>query len=169
MKNFGFIFMILFILLHGSSCTVSYSFTGAAIPENINSFNVKPFRNNAANAPAPYGQEFAEALKDRILSQTKLSMENNGGDVVFEGSITGYNVEPIAVQSNEEAAQNRLTISVRVSYLNTKDPKKSFETSFSRFSDYDSGQSLSSVEDQLLTEINEQITLDIFNQAFNDW
>lgn len=151
------------------SCKVSYSFTGAAIPENLKTFSVKPFQNNAANAPAPYGQQFSESLKDRILSQTKLSLQNNNSDIIFEGRITAYLVQPIAIQNNETAAQNRLSITVQVSYVNTKDPKKNYESSFTRFSDYDATQSLSAIESQLLEEINSQLTLDIFNKSFNDW
>lgn len=152
-----------------SGCKVSYSFTGAPIPENIKTFNVKPFTISAANAPAPYGQQFAEALKDRILSQTKLALQNLQSDVVFEGRIVAYSVQPIAIQNDDQAAQNRLTVTVQVSFLNTKDPKKSFENSFTRFTDYDATQNLTSVENQLLEEINEQLTIDIFNRAFNDW
>lgn len=162
-------FSILLLAFVIQACKVNYSFTGAPIPENIKTFTVKPFTINAANAPAPYGQQFAEALKDRILTRTKLTLQNSQSDVLFEGRITAYSVNPIAIQNNEQAAQNRLSVSVQVSFLNTKDPKNSFEQSFTRFTDYDAAQNLSTVETQLLEEINEQLTIDIFNKAFNNW
>jgi hypothetical protein len=45
----------------------------------------------------------------------------------------------------------------------------SFEQTFSRFRDYDSGLSLSDVEEALMKQINEELVEDIFNKAFVNW
>jgi hypothetical protein len=95
-------------------------------------------------------------------------MKQNG-DLQFEGAITDYNVAPVAIQSNDQAANNRLTITVNVKYTNKFDLTKNFEQSFSRFADFKANTSISSQEDVLLTEINRQLTEDIFNRAFNNW
>jgi hypothetical protein len=94
---------------------------------------------------------------------------NKGGDLNFDGSITGYTTNPIAIQSTDLAALNRLTITVTVKYTCSFDEKKNFEQSFSRFADYTSSQSLTAVEQELIQTINDQLTLDIFNRALNDW
>ena len=151
------------------SCKVNYSFTGASIAEDIKTVSVKTFQNYAPLANANLSQTFTEALKDKFLSQTNLDLVTKNGDLQFEGSITGYNVTSVAIQGNETAALNRLTITVKVKFTNTKDSSLDFETNFSRYTDYESSQNLGSIEDGLIVEINEQLTQDIFNKAVSNW
>jgi hypothetical protein len=87
----------------------------------------------------------------------------------FEGEITGYAIAPVAIQSNDLAASNRLTIMVHVKFVNTKDEKQNFDTSFSRFADYSSTQSLTAVQANLIDQINQQLVQDIFNKAMINW
>lgn len=104
-----------------------------------------------------------------VSSQTNLALMKQNGDLQFEGSIIDYNVAPVAIQSGDQAALNRLTVTVKVKYSNKFDISKNFEQSFSRFSDFEASKTISSVEAQLLSEINRQLTEDIFNKAFNNW
>ncbi len=159
--------LLIFSLIQG--CKVSYSFSGAAIPPEAKTVSVQYFQNNASLAPPTLSQKFTEALRDKLSSQTRLALVSRGGDLAFEGSIIGYMTAPIAIQSSDQAALNRLTITVNVKYTCVFDEKKNFEQSFSRFYDYASTQSLASVEDQLIEQINDQLVQDIFNRALNDW
>ena len=156
-----------FISSHG--CKIHYGFNGATIPPEAKTVAVQYFQTTATLAPPTLSQSFTEALKDRMSTQTRLALVNKDGDLNFEGSITGYSTVPIAIQSTDQAALNRLTISVNVKYTCTFDEKKNFEQGFTRFADYNSTQSISSIEEQLIRDINEQLTLDIFNRALNDW
>lgn len=151
------------------ACKVNYSFTGAAIAEDVKTISVKQFQNFAPLANVNYSQTFSEALKDIFISQTNLSLVTSNGDLQFEGSITNYQITSVAIQGNETAAKNRLTITVKVKFTNTKDKKQSFETDFTRFTDYDSSVNLSSIEDGLIKEINDQLTQDIFNKSVGSW
>ena len=151
------------------SCKVNYSFTGASIPEDVKTVSVQTFPSYAPLANANLSQTFTEALKNIFLSQTNLDLVAKEGDLQFEGSITGYNVTSVAIQGNETAALNRLTITVKAKFTNTKDKELNFETSFSRFLDYESSQNLASIEDELIKDINEQLTQDIFNKAVSNW
>jgi hypothetical protein len=160
----GFVLVVLF-----SGCKVSYSFSGAAIPPEANTVSVLYFQNNASLAPPTLSQKFTEALRDRLSTQTRLALVSRGGDLSYEGSIIGYATAPIAIQSTDQAALNRLTITVSVKYTCAFDEKKNFEQTFSRFFDYPSTQSLASVEEQLMQEINDQLVQDIFNKSLNDW
>ncbi len=146
-----------------------YGFSGATIPPEAKTVSVQYFQNQATLAPPTLSQTFTEALRDRLSSQTRLGLVNKNGDLNFEGSITGYSTSPIAIQSTDVAALNRLTITVNVKYTCNFDEKKNFEQSFSRFADYNSSQSLTTVEQELISQINEQLTLDIFNRALNNW
>jgi Lipopolysaccharide-assembly len=159
---------ILFFIFF-SGCKINYSFNGASIPPEAKTVSVQLFQNNASLSPPTLSQTFTETLRDKLSSQTRLSMISTGGDLSFEGSITGYSNGPIAIQSTDQAALNRLIITVSVKYTCSFDEKKNFEQSFSRFSDYSSSLSLAAAEDQLIKEINDQLMQDIFNRSLNDW
>jgi hypothetical protein len=160
----GTCFLILF-----QGCKVNYSMSGASISPDIKTFNVKYFQKATALGPSTLSQLFTEKLKDKFISQTNLKYAEKDPDLVFEGSITNYAVSPLAIQPNEVAARNRLTITVSVKFTNIKNEKQNFETSFSRFADYNSNQSLTAVETDLITEIYDQLADDVFNKAFINW
>ena len=96
-------------------------------------------------------------------------MVNAFGDFAFSGQITNYNVSAVAIQGNETAAQNRLTIAVSVKFVNAIDPKADFERSFSHYADYEGSQNFADVEDQLVQTILEKLIDDIFNAAAANW
>lgn len=162
----------IFIFLLGMvffSCKVNYSFTGASIPEDVKTVSVKTFQTYAPLANANLTQSFTEALKDVFISQTNLNLVTRDGDLHFEGAITSYNVTSVAIQGNETAALNRLTITVKAIFINNKDEKQNFESSFTRYADFESSQNFASVEDALINDINDQLTQDIFNKAVSNW
>ena len=127
-----------FCILAFSSCKVNYSFTGASVSPDVKTVSIQYFRNNASLAKATLSQSLTEALKDIFTSQTSLGIVSKDGDLNFEGEITNYATAPVALQSNDQAALNRLTITVNVRFTNIKDPKQKFETSFSRYADLNS-------------------------------
>jgi len=159
---------VVFSIVFLSSCGF-YSFTGASISPDVKTVSVQYFPNRAATIQPTLSQVFTERLKDYFLEQTNLSLEADGGDLNFSGEIVKYEIKPIAIQANEQAAQNRLTISVKVKFENTKDESKNFEQKFSRYADYDSGQSLANVEEDLIEQITNELAEDIFNKAVVNW
>jgi hypothetical protein len=163
-------YLVVFLLLLGNeSCKVNYSFTGASISPETKTVSVQFFKNNAQLVQPTLSQSLTEALKDRFVSETSLTLVEQTGDLDFEGEITNYVITPIAIQGNETAALNRLTVSIRVIFVNYTDEKQSFETNFSRYEDYESSQDLSSVEENLINNINAQLVEDIFNKALVNW
>ena len=156
-------------IILSTACSVNYSMTGASISPEVKTISIRFFQKTAALGPASLGQTFTEALKDKFVSQTNLTLVDRDADLTFEGSIPGYTVSPLAIQANEVAALNRLSISVNVKFTNLKDEKQSFETTFTRFADFASTQNITSVEDQLIKEINDQLIDDIFNKAVINW
>ena len=151
-----------------TSCGI-YSFTGASIPNEAQSVSVSYFTSKTNNAPATLNQIITEALKDIILTQTNLIIEEISGDLVFTGEITEYKIKPMAIQANETASKNRLTISLYVKYKNNYVKEQSFESKFSRYRDFNSSENLVDVEAILIEEITTEITEDIFNKAFVNW
>lgn len=157
------------ILLCGQACSVNYSFTGADIPAAAETFSVKTFNVVAPLADPTYGLTITESLKDLVLNQSRLDLVTGNGDLQFEGTVTGYNVMPAAVSSDEFAEINRLTISIKVTYVNSFEEEKNFERSFSRFADFPTTQELVNVEQTLIEEINAQLTQDIFDASLGSW
>lgn len=154
-----------FILL--ASCEVQYSMLDQSI--DADTFSVEIFEEQAANAPAGYGINFTEFLRDFVVARTKLKLVKENADIEISGKINSYFTSPVSVQADEQAALNRLTVGIEVSVVNNVEEKDSFEKNFSQFSDYNSSDDLSAVEDQLLEDINEKLSQDIINQLSSNW
>lgn len=164
-----YISLFMTICLGFSGCKPHISLNGATIPAGAKTISVAYFTNNTSLASPTTAQRFTEKLRDMVSSQTSLALVKSNGDLQFEGYISNYNVAPVSIQSTDQAANNRLTVSVMVKYTNTLDEKQNFEQEFTRFADFKADKTLSAVESDLLTEINRQLTEDIFNKAFNNW
>ncbi|MCD4710015.1 MAG: hypothetical protein K8R52_04155 [Bacteroidales bacterium] len=161
------VFFTLLVALTG--CSVSYSFRGVNISDEVQTYSVQYFPNRAPLVQAQLSQVFTDALMDKIQGNTKLDLSNQGGDVQLSGEITGYETRPTAITSAETAARNRLTITVRVKYTNVMEPELDYDSSFSRYEDYDASKNLTDVEDVLIELIVENLVEDIFNKAFISW
>lgn len=163
LKYWGIIVLIFALI---TSCKVS--FTGASIPPDAKTVSVSFFQNNAPIIQPTLSQSFTEDLRDIMISQTTLSLIPNNGDLSFEGTITDYRVSPVAIQA-DVASSNRLSITVNVIFTNQKDPTKDFDSNFTRFVDFPSSQNLTSIEAELIRQINQQLIQDIFNKAVINW
>ena len=154
--------ILLLIIL--TSCTISYKFNGAAIDYNTTkTISVAEFPIRAALVYPPLGPAFNEALKDIYTRQTRLSMVKTGGDLQVEGEITGYDLSPQAVTEDAYASQTRLTISVKVRYTNTKNPNLNVDQTFRAYRDFSSSQMLTQVQDELISQIVDELAELIFN------
>jgi len=151
-----------------TSCGI-YSFTGASIPAEAKTVSVAYFTTTATNAPSSLNQIISEGLKDLFLSQTSLNLTELKGDLSFSGEITKYQISPMAIQANETAGQNRLIIAIKVKYNNNFDNKQNFESTFSRYRDFNSSENLADVETVLIEEITKELLEDVFNKAFVNW
>lgn len=145
-----------------------YSFTGASIQGKT--INIKVLENRARNVVPTLSATLTDKVRSRILSQTGLApVTSEDADYEISGTITGYDVTVTGVQNTQQATQNRLTITVNVSFVNRLDEKASFKQSFSRFADFPASQTVQSVEANLISIIGEQLADDIFNKAFVNW
>lgn len=159
--------MLLFLQ---TSCRMSYSFTGASISPDVKTVSIQYFTNNATLVMPTLSRQLTDALKDYFTSQSNLVLVDRNGDLNLQGSISGFTNQPVAIQGNETAAMNRITITVSVTFTNKKNEKQNFENkTFSRYQDYSSSLSLVAVQDDLVKQINDQLVQDIFNQAVVNW
>jgi hypothetical protein len=132
-------------------------------------YSVSAFQLVTPLASASSALALTEELRDRIQRQSTLRLVNAEGELQFAADITVWDVKPVNVQGDETAASNRLTIGLRLSYENTIVPDLSFERTFTRFADYTSDQDLLQIEDELVDEIGEQLSQDVFNATLGNW
>ena len=177
-NNWAFLLLILAWPIIGFLQGCVYSFTGTNIDYNTTtSITVKQFPNLSGNGPADMSQVFTESLRDYYQQNTRLTVLTNDddGDLYVEGEIVSYRTAPSTPQAAanrdgvDVASQTRLTIGVKVNFINSQNPDEDFERTFSFYVDFDSNQSLTAVENDLIDEIFDQIILDIFNATVANW
>ncbi|MDR0754067.1 MAG: LPS assembly lipoprotein LptE [Prevotellaceae bacterium] len=149
------------------SCRI-YSFTGASYGA-AKTVSIDHFQNIAPIVIPTLSNTFNEALREKFVKQTPLMLVTKDADLAFEGEIRDYSVNSIAVTADEIASQNRLLIKVHVKFTNTLDDKWSFDRDFSAYEDFDSSQSLNSVQDDLIKTIVDKLIEDIFNTSVANW
>lgn len=162
---------LLMVLL--MACSISYKFNGASIDyTKVRTISIKDFPNQAPLVYPALSQMFTEELKDIYIRQTRLQMVNNSGDLDLEGEITGYDLAQMAVKEEGNvayASQTRLTITVRVRYSNRTNPDEDFEQSFSAYREFDANQMLQQVQEEICTEITEELVDQIYNATVANW
>lgn len=152
-----------------TACSIKYSFTGASISPTTHTVSIGHFQNVAPIVNPTLASLVGEKLKERFITQTSLELVEQGGDFDFTGEITGYSVAPVTIQSNEQAAQNRLTIAIHVVFKNAQDEHGNYDQTFSQYEDFPSSQILAQVEAQLVETIADKLVEDIFNAAVANW
>ena len=168
-KKVRLLLMLIFIF---QSCGI-YNFTGGNIG-TAKTFKVDYFKNYAAQnlgstIEPGLDRDFTIALQDLIQNQTSLDYTTASSDLLYEGEITEYRVSPMTATANQTAAQNRLTIGVKVRFFNNTKEDSDFERSFSFYYDYPANQLLHSVKNTAHKVIFERLTQDIFNASLADW
>jgi hypothetical protein len=151
------------------SCGI-YSFTGTSIQPDVKTVTINYFEYKALKVNPSLSNQITEALKDKFLKLTKLEQVDMDGDLEIIGEVTGYDVKATAITANEQASQNRLTVNVKIAFINRKYPEDNFENkSFSAYADFDAMQTLDAVESTLCEEIVEKLCEDIFNASVANW
>jgi len=165
--------LVLIFLISLQSCG-NYSFTGASIPLGTETFQVNFFENDAGNDLGSIfepglDRDFTSSLQNILQNQTNLQLVSQDGDLVYEGEIIEYRVSPMTATSELTAAQNRLTVSVNVRFINVKNEEDDFENRFSFYYDYPAETQLINIKSEAHDIIFERLTQDIFNASLAKW
>lgn len=161
---------LLLILALLAGCNVS--FTGAALDPGIKTFSVETFQNNSGLGPATLSQTFTEEFRTFLQRNANLRLNPTDGDIQYSGIITGFVVQPVNATAQggvEAAGSNRLTLTVQVHFVNTKDPKQNFDQSFSQYEDFDRNLNVNQLSDSFIRGIANRIYLDVFNRSLANW
>jgi len=147
----------------------AYSFTGGSTGD-AKTLQIDFFPNQASLVEPTLSQRFTQDILDLFTRQTNLTTVTSNGDLYFSGEITDYRITPMSATADQTAAQNRLTITVNVRFVNKLVEKDDFEKQFSFYSDYAADAQLTgSVLEAALDEIMERLTQDIFNASVAKW
>ena len=170
MKTRFYALPILTILIAASvsrRCSISQS--GASIDPSIQTYYVHQFVNNADNSLPGLEQQFAEDLRNKIRLNSRLTATENSPDLEFKGTLVDFRISSEAPSANDRVALNRLTINLAIEYIDNKVEDNGWQRNFSFFFDYPATTDFSSVEQDAITTISEQLMEDIFNAAFSNW
>ena len=163
------ILILTIIALAACACGI-YSFSGTSIQPDVNTITINYFEYKALKVNPSLSNDLTEAVRKQFRKMTKLEQVEMDGDMEITGEIVGYDVSATAITANEVAAQNRLTVSVKVDFTDRKHPDEDFSgKTFSAYADYDSTNSLDAVESGLCAEIIDKIVEDIFNATVAQW
>lgn len=170
-KRIGVLSLV--FLMTSCGLKINYNLSGASVGTAEN-FQVNFFQNLADQTPGSIiepglDRDFTIALQDVILNQTSLSLTNSGGDLIYEGEIVEYRVQPMTATAAQTAAQNRLKVTINVRFYNKTKEDSDFENRFSFFYDFPANSLLESVKSQAHEVIFERLTQDIFNASLADW
>lgn len=160
--------LMLMLLLVG--CTISYKFNGASINYDIiKTITIANFPNRALYQWGPMESMFNNALSDKYVTQTKLQQVPRGGDLMLSGEITAYDQLNKSISSDGYSSMMQLKMTVKVKFENAKNPVEDFERQFSASREFDSSQQLNDVQDELVTQIVDEIVEQIFNATVANW
>ncbi len=159
---------MLSLLLMG--CTISYKFNGASINYDIiKTISLESFPNRAVYQWGPMESMFNNALSDIYANQTKLQQVARGGDLSLSGEITSYDQVNKSISSDGYSSMMQLKMTVNVRFENAKNHSEDFERQFSASREFDASQQLNDVQEELVTQMIDEIVEQIFNATVANW
>lgn len=162
------LFVLVFSVLMLNACKI-YKFTDASINPNIKTFSIANFPNLAPIQVPSLSPLFIEKLQTKFLRESSLGFVTNDGDISFDGAIVEYSIDPVAITNTETVAQNRLTIGIRIDYVNKLEPEKSFTNTFREQEVYQATLSGADVDNNVAPLVLDKLVQTIFNKAFVNW
>ena len=163
------ILFVILILATIQSCKVNYSFTGINVSKDIKTFEVDYMPNNAPYIVPGLNEDFRNMLIDRIDRQTSLTQVKSDGDIIFQGEITDYHVDPVALTAGQSAAKNRLTIGIKIDYINNKNEEENISKTYSWYYDYPANLTREDIAADAHQRILETILDNIFSDTLAKW
>ena len=171
----GSILLIALITLGLSSCKI-YSFKDTSIPPEVKTIHIAYIENRAPLVNPQLAPQLNDALRQKINNQaSRLSqVQTSDADWEVSGWVSGYNYTTAGV-ANQQAASNRLTVTVHIVFKNHLDPtgKKvapaDFEADVSRNFDFSASITITDAEAQLIPTVVSNMTDEIFNKLFSNW
>ena len=153
------------------ACTVSYKFNGSSINyDKVKTISFENFPNrSAAFVWGPMESMFNVALQDKFMQQTRLKQVRQGGDLELSGEITNYDAYNKGIGSDGYSTMAELRMTVNVRFVNNTNHTEDFEQQFSASREYNASQQLSAVQEEYVSQMNDEIVEQIFNATVANW
>ena len=135
----------------------------------VKTIQISDFPIRSSYVWGPMGPMFNNKLKEQFADHTKLSQVKRNGDLKIEGEITNYSQRNKSVSAEGYSAQTELSITVNVRFTNNTNHQEDFEQQFTATASYETTQSLAAVQEQLVTEMIDDIVDQIFNATVANW
>ena len=160
--------ILLMSIFNFATCKYSFKDT-SPIPQEVKTFRVNYLENKAQYINSQLSPQLTERLKQKIINTTRLR-QTNDDDAHYDisGYVSQYYTSTISITGNNSSG-NRLTVGFHLTFKNTLDEKKNFETDLNRTFDFPATQSLTQAEASLNNEIVKNIVDEIFNKIFSNW
>ncbi|NNE29222.1 MAG: hypothetical protein HKN16_06275 [Saprospiraceae bacterium] len=157
-------YLILLIFLN--ACSVS--FRGVTVPTGVNTFFVGSFVDNSDIVFPTLSQETTDALINKIFKETNLVQEDTDPHIEFSGVVTAR-ISSEAPQAGQASSLDRLEITLSVEYTNNLNDEDNWKSSFSNFENFDPGENLDAIRDDLVASILDNVMEDVYQKAFTNW
>lgn len=167
-KRVYFSVILIIIAFTNKSCGI-YDFKGANIPNDVNTFSVGFFTNEASLVNPKLAMNLTEKLKTKFQTETRLGLNTENGDYQFAGTVVSYVLEPAAISPTTGASQTQFTMGIRIEFNCPKYPEKNFTKTFTSSKIFDATTEFTSIEDNLTEELGTIITQQIFAAVALDW
>lgn len=167
-KNTAYLLLVCLMLAGAASCKI-YRFRDVSVDPNIKTVKVDFIENKARYINPQLSPQLSDKLRQKINNQTNLTqVQGDDAHLEISGYISDYSQTTSGI-SNQQAASNRLTVTVHIIVKNRIDDKKSIEADVSRNFDFSAQLSLNQAEGQLTGTIIQNLTDEIFNRIFSNW
>jgi hypothetical protein len=165
---------IVLLLLAGLSLNISclrYSFTGASIPEGVNTIYIPFFPDQSGSGLGDLSDRLNTSLINRFVNQSRLQLASNldVADAFIEGRIQSYSNRPFSIGGNEQASQNQVNITVQARFQYSTSEEALWNKSFSGSFTYDPTEDPINGEMEAASEALAQIANNMFNDAVSNW
>ncbi|MBO6058552.1 MAG: LptE family protein [Bacteroidaceae bacterium] len=152
------------------ACRIEYKFNGASIDyQQTKTIQIDNFPIRSTYVWAPMQAIFQNALTDIYANQTKLKQVKKNGDLQLSGEITAFDQYNKGISSDGYSSQVQLKMTVNVRFVNNKKHDEDFERQFTATTEFDASQQLTSVQEELVTQMTKDITEQIFNATVANW
>ena len=152
------------------ACRIEYKFNGSNIDyTQVKTIEIDNFPIRSTYVWSPMQSIFQNNLTDIYARQTKLKQVKRNGDLQLSGEITAFDQYNKGISSDGYSSQVQLKMTVNVRFVNNKKHDEDFERQFTATTEFDASQQLTSVQEELVTQMTKDITEQIFNATVANW
>ena len=148
----------------------SYSFTGASVPDHINTIAIPLVKDRSGSGEPELIDLFTNGLIQDFIDDNTLQIADKvNSDAILECTIVSLNDSPALISGGESVTTRRITVTAQVIYKDLVKRKTVFNKSFSNYADYQSTGDIVSLRKEAIESSIDKITEDILLAVVSNW